>query len=150
MMSVVLGCVSKYPPLKPVQPLSGNCEDYADFSLAILKQRDQGFTKRAATSIAGFAVNGESKRRYLYQLYKPVIEIVFADYQVKDKGIHAAGKILCEHKLTESWPLLINQQYSDAAKIVVSCQNSNYSEVDIENCLLTMIKGGYNLDLPPE
>jgi len=117
--------------------------------VAILKQRDQGFTKRATVSIAGFSVGSEENRKTLYKEYKPMIEVIFADYLIKTMSARATGRTVCKHKLAQSWDLLINEQYKEVAGIVRVCQRDNDAEVDIEECLLTQVKGGSNLDVPP-
>lgn len=143
------GCVSRYTPLKKINPLSGDCEDYAEFSVAILRQRDQGFTKRATISITGYSVGDEDVRKVLYHRYQPMFGILFADYLINDMTARAAGRTICRHQLAESWSLLINQDYHNAAEIVRDCQKANFSEVDIGKCLLTQIKGDDNLEAPP-
>jgi len=146
-----MGCVARFPPLKHVRPLSGNCDDYAQFSVSIIKQRDQGFSKRATINIAGFSVGNEENRKLLFAEYKPIFEIVYADYQIRSSGIRAAGRVFCEHKLTTSWLPLVNENYKDAAEIVRLCQGANDAEVDMALCILARARGKPDpeLEKPP-
>jgi hypothetical protein len=145
------GCVSRYTPLKHVKPLSGKCDDYAEFSVAIIKQRDQGFTKRATINIASFSVGNSVNRDMLYRKYKPIFEIVYADYQIRTPAIRATGRVLCDHQLTKSWSLLINENYKQVAEIVRLCQDANFAEVDMSRCILARAQGKPDPDLekPP-
>lgn len=145
------GCVSRYPPLDPVRPLSGDCNDYAQFSVSIIKQRDQGFSKRATINIAGFSVGDQANRDLLYAEYKPIFEIVYADYMIKSSGIRAAGRVFCEHQLRKSWLPLVTERYKVAAEIIRLCQNANDAESDMELCILARAKGkpSPELEKPP-
>jgi len=145
------GCVSRYVPLDLVRPLSGDCDDYAQFSVSIIKQRDLGFSKRATISIAAFSVGDEAKSDLLYAKYKPIFEIVYADYQINDLGIRAAGKIFCAHQLTKSWLPLVNEEYQIVADVVRLCQYANAAEIDMQNCILARALGKPDpeLERPP-
>jgi len=147
----MIGCVSQYPPLEYVHPLSAKCDDYAQFSVSILKQRDQGFSKRAAISIAGFSVSSEEDRKLLLAKYMQIFEIVYADYQIRSSGIRAAGKVFCDHDLMKSWLLLVNENYTAVAEIIRLCQKQNDAEVDMSLCILAVARGTPNSELekPP-
>ena len=114
------GCVSRYPPLKHVKPLSGKCEDYAEFAVAIIKQRDQGFSKRATINIASFSAGSQVNRELLYAEYKPIFEIVYADYQISTPAIRATGRVICDNQLTKTWPLLINEDFKQVKMYISS------------------------------
>ena len=150
-MTSMAGCVSRYTPLEHVRPLSGSCDDFAQFSVSIIKQRDQGFSKRATINIAGFSVGNEKSRELLYVEYKPIFEIVHADYMIRPQGIRAAGRVLCEHQLTKSWLPLVNEQYKAVAEVVRMCQNANDAEVDMQLCILARAQGKPDpeLEKPP-
>lgn len=150
-MSSISGCVSRYRPLDLVRPLSGDCNDYAQFSVSIIKQRDQGFSKRATVNIAGFSVGDEEKRKLLYAEYKPIFEIVYADYMIEAPGIRAAGRVFCEHELKKSWLPLVTEHYKTAADIIRLCQDANDAESDMELCILARAKGKPDpeLEKPP-
>lgn len=150
-LACLTSCVSRYMPLKHVRPLSGECHDYAQFSVSIIKQRDQGFSKRATINIASFSVGSEENRALLYEKYKPIFEIVYADYQIKSEGIQAAGEVICSHQLTGLWAPLVNEDYKAAAKVVRLCQSANFAEVDMRNCILARALGKPDpeLEQPP-
>lgn len=150
-MISLAGCVSRYTPLELVRPLSGDCDDYAKFSVSIIKQRDQGFSKRATINIAAFSVGSEENRALLYAKYKPIFEIVYADYQINHVGIRAAGRIFCSHQLTKSWLPLVNEEYKKVAEVVHLCQYANAAEVDMQNCILARALGKPDpeLERPP-
>ena len=134
-----------------MHPLSGDCDDYAQFSVAIMKQRDQGFSKRATINIAAFSVGSEANRKLLFTKYKSIFEIIYADYQIKASGIRAAGKVFCEHNLTSSWAPLVNENYNDAAEVVRLCERANDAEVDMALCILARAQGKPDpeLEKPP-
>jgi hypothetical protein len=144
-------CVSRYQPLDRIRPLSGSCDDYAKFSVSIIKQRDQGFSKRASINIAAFSVGSEENRELLYTEYKPIFEIVYADYQIRPVGIRAAGRVLCDHQLTLSWLPLLNENYKNVAEVVRLCQDANDAEVDMAQCILARARGKPDpeLEKPP-
>ena len=144
-------CVSEYPPLKQIHPLSGSCDDYAEFSVSIIKQRDQGFTKRATISITEYSVGNEHNRQLLYNTYKPIFEIVYADYQIRTTAIRAAGRVFCRHQLANSWSPLVKEQYKKVAAVIRHCQNTNDAEVDMAECILASSKEkpATDLEKPP-
>jgi len=151
-LSFLTSCVSKYPPLKHIEPLSGKCEDYADFSVAIIKQRDQGFSKRATVNIASFSAGSQVNRELLYATYKPIFEIIYADYLIKAPAIKATGRVICKYQLTKTWPLLASEEYKLVAEIVRLCQDANFAEVDMGECILARARGKPDpeLEKPPE
>lgn len=149
---VTAGCVARYPPLDHVHPLSKSCNDYARFAVSIIKQREQGFSKRATVNIAGFSVgNSEEQRAMLYARYKPIFEIIYADYHIYEEGIRAAGLAICEQQLTKNWSLLVEEDYKAAADVIHLCQDANASEVDMKNCILARASGKPDpeLERPP-
>ncbi|MGD8926394.1 MAG: hypothetical protein PVG20_06075 [Thioalkalispiraceae bacterium] len=119
--------------------------------MSIIKQRDQGFTKRATISITEYSVGNEHNRELLYKEYKPIFEIVYADYQIKTAGIRAAGRVFCDHQLMKSWSPLVNEQYKKVAAVIRHCQNNNDAEVDMAECILasSQAKPDPDLEKPP-
>lgn len=142
-------CVSRYTPLKPLHPLSGLCEDYAEFSVVLLKQRDQGFSKQASMNIAIYSTGGEQNRAAMTRLYRPVLEILYAEFLLNSTATWASAKLFCEQKLLQSWSPLVNGHYQQAAAVIFACQRHATSETEIETCLQQAIQGGDNLTLPP-
>lgn len=65
-ISGLSACVSRDDPVERVNPLSGDCADYAAFSRALAVQRDNGFTKRATMNIAAYSVANERHREILF------------------------------------------------------------------------------------
>lgn len=129
-------CVSRYEPLPEIKPLSGTCRDYVLFSTSLVKQRDHGLSKRAAISIAGFALGSEQKKHIMYERYKPVIETIYADFLLPQKAVEVFAKVQCEHQLDKNWRLLINEQYAEAARTIRFCRQDNFLDSLMEKCLL--------------
>ena len=145
LMSVVLisqlACVSRYTPLKKIRPLSGSCEDYIRFSDSLTKQREQGLSKRATINIAGFSVGSEENKKLLYELYKPIIEIIYANFLVSVDSVKVFAGVQCEHQLDKSWVLLATGQYRAVAKIIRFCRKDNHSDEFMALCILDAAKG---------
>lgn len=150
-ISSLTGCVSRYTPLVPARPLSDDCNDYARFSVSILKRRDQGLSKQAAINLSGLSVGREKDRELLYAKYKPIFEIAYADFLITSSGIRAAGKVFCVHNLTTSWLPLMNENYKNVAEVVHLCQRENDAEVDMEICILAKAQARLapKLEKPP-
>jgi hypothetical protein len=151
-MTVMAGCVSRYRPLNHIHPLSGKCDDFERFSEAILKHRDQGFTKRATTNFTVLYVDNEKKRQQLLEKYRPIIEIVYAEYLINAAGIRATARATCEHQLLTAWPALANEDYRSVADTAYQCQLANLAETDIRRCVLARARGIHDpeLERPPE
>jgi len=136
----LVACVSRIRPLKKIRPLSGLCEDYILFSDSLTKQRDLGFSKRATISLAGFSVANEANRAVLLETYKPIIEIIYADFFLSVDAVTVFAKVQCENKLNKNWELLANRRYKDVAKTVRFCRIDNHSNVYMERCILKAVK----------
>ena len=151
-MTVMSGCVGRYRPLNHIYPLSGKCSDYERFSEAILKHREQGFTKRATTNFAVLYVDGEKKREQLLEKYRPIVEIIYTEYLIDAEGIRATARTICEHQLRSTWPALANEDYKTVADVAYQCQLVNQAETDIRDCILARARGIHDPELeePPE
>lgn len=148
--ATVAGCVSRYSPLEPIDPLSGQCRDYAAFSKALAVQRDHGFTKRATLSMAGYSVGGQENQGYLIRHYKTVSEIIFTDYLIRPASIQIFGRIVCEQRKQQTWVVLGETDYKPVSEIIRFCQNDNFSEPDTEQCIKARLVSYHNRnDIPP-
>ncbi len=134
-------CVSRYKPLKTIKPLSGLCEDYILFSVSLTKQRDHGFSKRATINISGFSVGSEANKELLYQLYKPVIETIYANFLLSVSAVKVFAKVQCEHNMEQNWPLLVNGLYKQAANVIRTCRYHNELDENMEKCLILSMQG---------
>jgi len=134
-------CVSRYKPLKKIRPLSGDCEDYILFSDSLTKQRDQGFSKRATINISGFSVGSEANKELLYQRYKPIIEMIYANYLLSVSAVKIFAKVQCEHDMARNWELLAKEKYKQASDIIRSCRKYNEADENMEKCLILSMQG---------
>jgi len=134
-------CVTRYTPLERIRPLSGKCKDYILFSDSLTKQRDQGFTKRATINISGYAVGSKANKELLYQMYKPIIETIFADYLLSVSAIKIFAKVQCEHDMEKNWPLLAQGQYKQAASVIRTCRKKTNDDENMEKCLIFSMQG---------
>jgi len=138
---ILTSCVSRYTPLERIRPLSGTCKDYILFSDSLTKQRDQGFTKRATINISGYAVGSKANKELLYNVYKPIIETIFADYLLSISAVKIFAKVQCEHDMEKNWPLLAQEHYRQVAKVIRTCRKQNIEDDNMEKCLILSMQG---------
>jgi len=138
---ILTSCVSRYTPLERIRPLSGTCKDYILFSVSLTKQRDQGFTKRATINISGYAVGSKANKELLYDVYKPIIETIFADYLLSVSAIKIFAKVQCEHDMQKNWPLLAQEHYKQVANVIRICRKQNIENDNMEKCLIFSMQG---------
>lgn len=134
-------CVTRYKPLERIYPLSGNCKDYILFSDSLTKQRDLGFSKRATINISGFSVGSKANKEELYREYKPVIEIIYANYLLSVSAVKVFAKVQCERDMEKNWPLLAQGLYKQVSDEIRTCRKNNNSDEYMEQCLILIMQG---------
>ena len=151
LLALLSACVSRYDPVDDVHPLSDECKDYAAFSRALAKQRDNGFTKRATMSMAGYSAGNEQDRQRLYARYQTVADILFADRLIDPDSAKVLGKVICEQKQANTWRPLKSGEIPQVAAMVRTCRADNITLVEMESCLLDSLKSDWHPDLatPP-
>ncbi len=133
---VCTACVSRYDPVEPINPLSGECRDYAGFSRALAVQRDHGFTRGATLSMAGYSVGSQQNREILYRQYKTVFDLIFTEYRISPVTAGVLGKVVCQQRRLQQWQELVSTDYKPVTTMILHCQQDNLAEVDREDCLV--------------
>ena len=138
-ISGLSACVSRYDPVEKVNPLSGDCQDYAAFSRALAVQRDNGFTKRATMNIAAYSIAGERHREILYTQYKVMLDLIFADRFVEPDSIKVMGNVVCEQRQRGEWKEPQDHDLPALGGFIKTCRNENLSIPEMETCIVTQL-----------
>jgi len=144
-------CVSRYDPVEKIDPMSDDCKDFAGFSRALAIQRDNGFTKRANMSIAAQSVATEPQRKILYQRYRIMLDLAYADRMVAPDAIKLMGRIVCEQRRSGQWHEPQEKDLPKIANIIQTCGRQNITEPEKERCIVSELEQFWDTDLarPP-
>ena len=151
LLALLPACVSRYDRVDDVHPLSDECKDFSAFSRALAKQRDNGFTKRATMSMAGYSAGNAQDRKILFERYQTVADILFEDHLIDPDSAKVIGKVICEQKQRQTWQPLKSDDIPQVAAMVRSCRKANITLVEMEDCLVANLKDYWHDDLatPP-
>ena len=151
LVSLLPACVSRYDRVDDVHPLSSECKDYAAFSKALAKQRDNGFSKRATMSMAGDSVGNMQDREILQQRYQTISDIVFAERLIDPDTAKVMGKIICEQKQQATWHELQDDDIPAVTAMIRTCRQNNITLVEVEACIIDRMQAYWRNDLiiPP-
>jgi hypothetical protein len=151
LLALLPACVSRYDRVDDVYPLSDECKDYSAFSRALAKQRDNGFTKRATMSMAGYSVANAEDRKVLYERYQTVADILFEDLLIDPDSAKVIGKVICEQKQQHTWQPIKSNDIPEVAAMVRSCRKVNITLVEMETCIVDRLNNYWRPDLatPP-
>lgn len=151
LLAVLTACVSRYDRVDDVHPLSSECKDYAAFSKALAKQRDNGFTRRATMSMAGYSVGSQQNRETLHRRYQTIADMVFEDYMIDPDSAKVMGKIICEQTQAGIWREPADDDISEMSGILRLCRTQSYTLVETEQCMTERMQQYWQRDLttPP-
>lgn len=133
-------CVSRYDPVPKIDPLSGECEDFAGFSRALAVQRDNGFTKKATMNIAAYSIASERHREILYQRYSMMLDLIYADRFVDPDSIRIMGSVVCEQQQRGRWREPQERDLPALAGFIKLCRKNTLSIPETEHCLVMNIE----------
>lgn len=150
-LAILTACVSRYDRVDDVHPLSSECKDYAAFSKALAKQRDNGFTRRATMSMAGYSVGNKQNRETLYERYQTITDMIFEDYMIDPDSAKVMGKIICEQRQAGTWQIPVDADIPEMASRLRYCRAYNAALVDVEQCMVSRLQQYWQRDLamPP-
>jgi hypothetical protein len=144
-------CVSRYDRVDDVHPLSDECKDYAAFSKAIAKQRDNGFTKRATMSMFSASSGNRHDSDIIYERYQTITDIAYEDLLINPESIKVMGKIICEQRQAGSWHPLQPDDIQPVTVMIRSCRKTSLNPTEMEACIIANLQAYWGKDLtaPP-
>jgi hypothetical protein len=151
LLALLSACVSRYDRVDDVHPLSDECKDYAAFSKAIAKQRDNGFTKRATMSMFSASVGNRHDSDIIYERYQTITDIAYEDLLINPDSIKVMGKIICEQRQAGTWHPLQPDDIRPVTVMLRACRKTSLTPVEMEDCIIAYLQVYWTKDLsaPP-